>query len=139
MRIVKSFLCQQYRKDTFSCYLHLSLVCSQIFHDAPEDCVDLCNVRVLPKHNQAMSNHRGNTSPRSPAAVMSASSNPVLTQDSGGGGGGGGIGGVGGGSTGGTPSHIYANQAPVHPSRTSRFIRPTQVFNHQTGGKSASF
>ncbi|XP_071088497.1 rho GTPase-activating protein 26-like isoform X8 [Haliotis cracherodii] len=103
----------------------------KIFHNAPEDCVDLCNVRVLPKHNQAMSNHRGNTSPRSPAAVMSASSNPVLTQDSGGTGGG--IGGVVGGSTGGTPSHIYANQAPVHPSRTSRFIRPTQVFNHQTG------
>ncbi|XP_048243771.1 rho GTPase-activating protein 26-like isoform X4 [Haliotis rufescens] len=103
----------------------------KIFHNAPEDCVDLCNVRVLPKHNQAMSNHSGNKSPRSPAAVMSASSNPVLTQDSGGTGGG--IGGVGGGSTGGTPSHIYANQAPVHPSRTSRFIRPTQVFNHQTG------
>ncbi|XP_067663631.1 rho GTPase-activating protein 26-like isoform X2 [Haliotis asinina] len=98
----------------------------KIFNNAPEDCVDLCNVRVLPKHNQAMSNHRGNTSPRSPAAIMSASSTPVLTHDGGG----------SGGSVGGTPSHIYANQAPVHPasaSRASRFVRPTQVFNHQTG------
>ncbi|XP_046544439.1 rho GTPase-activating protein 26-like [Haliotis rubra] len=90
----------------------------KIFNNAPEDCEDLCNVRVLPKHNQAMSNHRGNTSPRSPAAIMSTSSTPVLTQDGGGSGG------------------VAAAQAPVHPAsapRASRFIRPTQVFNHQTG------